>query len=77
VTSLPPPWAPTVTANLPRALQLSLAATVERPPRALIASGLLEAEAGDVADAWAARGLRERARRGLEGWAALLLEARP
>jgi hypothetical protein len=30
-----------------------------------------------VAAAWAARGLRERARRGLEGWASLLLEARP
>ena len=77
LASVPPPWAPTVSANLPRALHLHLAATVERPPRALIASGLLEAEAGGVAAAWAARGLRERARRGLEGWASLLLEARP
>jgi ribosomal protein L11 methyltransferase len=73
----PPPWTPAVTANLPRALHLHLAAAVERPPRTLIASGLLEAEAGEAAAAWAARGLRQTARRGREGWAALLLEGRP
>jgi ribosomal protein L11 methyltransferase len=75
--SAPPPWAPTVTANLPRALQLHLAAAAGRPPRTLIASGLLEAEAADVAAAWAARGLREASRRRREGWAALLLERSP
>jgi ribosomal protein L11 methyltransferase len=69
-----PPWAPTITANLPRPLQLRLAARAQRPPETLIASGLLGREAGEVAAAWAARGLRERARPMREGWAGLLLE---
>jgi ribosomal protein L11 methyltransferase len=72
----PPPWSPATTANLPRALQLRLASAADRPPETLIASGLLDAEAGEVAAAWAARGLREAARRSLDGWAALLLEGR-
>jgi ribosomal protein L11 methyltransferase len=69
-----PPWAPTVTANLPRALLGRLAARVERPPQTLVASGLLDHQADPVAAAWGARGLREHERRIRDGWAALLLE---
>ncbi len=72
----PPPWAATVTANLPRALLERAAARDRRPPQALIASGILEDEAGVVAAAWARRGLGERERRTLDGWAALRLELR-
>ncbi len=42
-------------------------------PRALIASGLLVTEADEIAAAFAARGLAERARRTEGEWAALLL----
>jgi len=69
------PWAPTVTANLVRQLLLKIAARMERPPARLIASGLLREEASEVAAAFAARGLRETARREGGEWAALLLEA--
>jgi ribosomal protein L11 methyltransferase len=71
----PGPWAPTVTANLVRPLLLEVAARMERPPERLIASGLETGEADEVAAAFAARGLREAARRAGGGWTALLLEA--
>ena len=69
----PGPWAPTVTANLVRPLLLELAERMERPPERLIASGLLRAEAGEVAAAFARRGLRETGRREGGEWSALLL----
>lgn len=69
----PGPWAPTVTANLVRVLLLELARVIERPPRRLIASGLLRDEADEVAAAYARLGLRERARREGSEWVALLL----
>jgi ribosomal protein L11 methyltransferase len=74
----PAPSAPTVAANLLRPLLLHLARAgfAGPPPRALVASGLLRAEAGEVAAAFAARqGLREAARREQGDWAALLLRA--
>jgi ribosomal protein L11 methyltransferase len=68
------PAAETVTANLLRPLLLELAATLQHPPRRLIASGLLIEQADEVADAFAQRhGLRELERRHEGDWAALLL----
>jgi ribosomal protein L11 methyltransferase len=69
----PAPWAPTVLANLVRPLLLDVARRLERPPERMIASGLSPAEAGEVAAAFAARGLREAGRRVDGDWAALLL----
>jgi ribosomal protein L11 methyltransferase len=73
----PAPGAPTVVANLLRPLLLRIAAAGfggDTTPRALIAGGLLEGEAAEVARAFAACGLAERERRAEGGWAALLLE---
>lgn len=71
----PVPGAPLVLANLLRPLLLRVAADgfAGREPELLIASGLLPAEASEVAAAFAARGLRERARRATVEWCALLL----
>jgi ribosomal protein L11 methyltransferase len=69
------PWAPTVVANLVRPLLLDVAGVMRRPPQRLIASGLLRAEADEVAAAFAPHGLRETARRHGGEWAALLLTA--
>jgi ribosomal protein L11 methyltransferase len=70
----PVPQAPTVTANLLRPLLLELAGRLRRPPRTLIAGGLLAHEADEVAGAFA--GLVEVQRRVLDGWAAVLLRHR-
>jgi len=70
----PIPAAPVMTANLVRALLLTLAERMTEPPRTLVASGLLAGEADEVALEFARRhGLRERDRREGDGWAALLL----
>jgi ribosomal protein L11 methyltransferase len=73
----PAPAAPTIAANLLRPLLLAVARAgfAGDPPRTLIASGLLRAEADEVAGAFAAHGLHERARRETAEWAALLLQA--
>lgn len=71
----PIPQAPLVLANLLRPLLLELAGRLARPPRALVASGLLDHEADEVAAAFARRGMREADRRESDGWAALLLRA--
>jgi len=72
------PAAGTVTANLLgpilRGWAPRLAASPERVPARLIASGLLVAEADGIADAFAAAGLRETDRRESGEWGALLLE---
>jgi ribosomal protein L11 methyltransferase len=67
------PWAPVVLANLVRPLLLDVAALMTRPPERLIASGLLRAEAAEIAAAFARHGLRETARRDGGEWTALLL----
>lgn len=69
----PAPRAPTVVANLLRPLLLDYAGSLREPPQRLIASGLLAPEADEVAAAFAAHGLYERARRLGGEWAALLL----
>jgi ribosomal protein L11 methyltransferase len=72
----PGPWAPTVTANLVRPLLLEVAQRMERPPERLVVSGLLRAEADEVAGAFEARGMAETDRREGTEWCAVLLEAR-
>ncbi len=66
-----PPSADTVAANLMRPLLLRLAELPGEPPRALILSGVLDEEAGEVTAAFAP--LRERRRLSAAGWSALLL----
>jgi ribosomal protein L11 methyltransferase len=67
----PPPAARTVAANLIRPLLLRLAKLLRESPETLIASGLLDEEADEVAAAFAP--LRERRRRSSGGWSAVLL----
>jgi len=71
----PAPSAPTVAANLLRPLLLHVAATGfgGPAPRTLVAGGMLEHEADEVAAAFAALGMRERGRNVAGGWAALTL----
>ena len=66
-----PPLADTVVANLMRPLLLKVAEQMERRPRALILSGLLDHEADEVAAAFAP--LTEQRRLSDKGWTALLL----
>lgn len=68
-----PPAAETMAANLLRPLLLELPARLPELPRALVTSGLLRLEADEVAAAFGAAGLTERARREAGDWAALLL----
>ena len=70
-----PPWVGTVCANLPGELLVRLPARMERPPRRLIASGVLFQQADAIAAAFSPLGLRERRRVHQDGWAALELEA--
>jgi ribosomal protein L11 methyltransferase len=76
----PAPSAPTVVANLLRPLLAHVAEVGfagGEAPRVLIVSGLLRAEADDVAAAFAhAHGLHERARRELGEWTAMTLVRR-
>ena len=69
--SEPAPAADVLVANLMRPLLLTVAERLALAPTALIASGLLTEEAGEVAAAFAP--LRERRRLSDKGWAALLL----
>jgi ribosomal protein L11 methylase PrmA len=61
-----------ITANLMRPLLLRVAELMVDPPGALLASGLLDHEADEVAAAFG--GLRETRRLSAKGWTALLLE---
>ena len=71
----PAPGAPArlLTANLLRPLLLALAAAMAGAPEHLIAGGLLTHEADEVAQAFAALGMREHARLAEGEWAALWL----
>jgi ribosomal protein L11 methyltransferase len=76
----PAPSAPTVVANLLRPLLAHVARTgfAGGPPRVLVVSGLLRAEADAIAGAFAReQGLHERERRELGEWAALTLARGP
>ena len=66
-----PPEADVMAANLMRPLLLRVAELIDEPPRALIASGLLDHEADEVAAAFAP--LRELRRLSGAGWSSLLL----
>jgi ribosomal protein L11 methyltransferase len=66
-----PPGADVAAANLMRPLLLRLAELMQPRPPVLIASGLLDEEADEVAAAFAPLG--ERRRLSLRGWTALLL----
>jgi ribosomal protein L11 methyltransferase len=66
-----PPAAETIAANLTRPLLLQLSQLMEKRPRTLIVSGLLDEEADEVAAAFAP--LEERRRLSSQGWSALLL----
>jgi ribosomal protein L11 methyltransferase len=71
-----PPVASVVAANLMRPLLLTLTEAMrEGPPDAVIASGLLDNEADEVARAFAP--FVERRRLSLRGWTALLLVSNP
>ena len=67
----PAPVAPVTVANLVRPLLLRVAELLPEQPETLIVSGLLDGEEDEVAAAFAS--LRERRRRRLQGWSALLL----
>jgi ribosomal protein L11 methyltransferase len=67
----PAPAVDVVVANLMRPLLLRVAELIEEPPRALIASGLLDHEAEEVAAAFSP--LVEHSRLRDKGWCALLL----
>jgi ribosomal protein L11 methyltransferase len=67
----PPPRADVLAANLMRPLLLRVAELIDEPPRVLIASGLLDHEADEVAAAFSP--LRERRRLSDRGWTALLM----
>ena len=66
-----PPAVGTVVANLTAPLLLAVAEALDPPPGALVCSGALAAEADEVNAAFAARGLRESARREDGDWAAM------
>jgi ribosomal protein L11 methyltransferase len=71
----PVPSAPTVAANLVRPLlaHVARAGFDGEPPRVLVVSGLLHAEADEIAAAFGRFGLRERVRRRSGEWTALTL----
>ncbi len=70
---VPPPGASTAIANLTAPLLRETAARLDTVPMDLICSGLLSAEADDVVDAFAARGLAEGERCAQGDWTAILL----
>jgi ribosomal protein L11 methyltransferase len=67
-----PPPADVMTANLMRPLLLRVGELMDEPPLTLVASGLLDREADEVAGAFP--DLREARRLSDKGWTALLLE---
>ncbi len=71
----PAPVADTVVANVPVFVQRAVRAGLERPPRALVVSGVNAAEADEVVASYAGLGLAERGRFVQSGWAAVLLAA--
>lgn len=69
----PAPAADTVVANVPVFVQRAVRAGLERPPRALVVSGVTAAEADEVVASYAGLGLVERGRFVQSAWAAVLL----
>lgn len=73
--SEPPPSAPTVLANLTAPVLRDVAQNMGQAPEHLVLSGLLVAEAEDVASEFAVHGLRTTERLDSGDWSALLLTA--
>jgi len=73
----PPPQAPTVVANLTAPLLREVARHLERPPKHLVCSGLLAAEADDVRESFAVHGLTERLSRDDGEWVAISFATEP
>lgn len=71
----PAPSAPTIVANLTAPVLRDVAANMAEPPRALVLSGLLVAEAGSVAEEFEPHGLKAAKRLDSGDWSALLLTA--
>ncbi len=71
----PPPWAPTVVANLTAPILSEIAGRLERAPERLICSGLLPSEAEEARAAFARHGLTERLSRADGDWAAISFAA--
>ena len=69
----PPPQAPTVVANLTAPVLRDVAKSLSEPPESLVLSGLLSAEAEDVAAEFARHGLTTAERLDSGDWSALLL----
>ena len=70
----PPPRADGVTANVPAWLHVKIAAGLPDPtPKLAIVSGFVPAEANDVLDAYAARGLRPARQIDAHGWVVAVL----
>jgi ribosomal protein L11 methyltransferase len=80
VATLTSPPAPLVLANLLAAAHRTFAArytALVAPGGALVAGGLLDAEAHEIAEVLAAHGFRREASRSLEGWTSLALRHAP
>ncbi|MDQ3759209.1 MAG: 50S ribosomal protein L11 methyltransferase [Actinomycetota bacterium] len=69
----PAPFAPTMVANLTAPVLRDVAVNMAEPPRALVLSGLLVAEARSVAGEFEAHGLKPAERLDSGDWSALLL----
>jgi ribosomal protein L11 methyltransferase len=70
LAATPPPWAPTVTANLPADLLLAVAELIERRPERLVLAGMIEREAAAVVGAF---GMAELDRRAEGEWVGVVL----
>jgi ribosomal protein L11 methyltransferase len=73
LASEPAPWAETVVANLPPAVQLALVGGLERAPSLVIASGFHPDDVSEVAAAWGAHGLRISDEVKAHEWSVLVL----
>ena len=75
VASEPPPGAETVVANIPPAVQLSLAERLGVTPALLVASGFKPDEIPDVASAWERHGLMVAEEVRANEWSVLVMRA--
>jgi ribosomal protein L11 methyltransferase len=74
LTTVPPPPAPTLAANVPPEVHAAVAARLAPVTAYVLLSGVVESELPAVLNAYAAAGLSPLRRLGGSGWQALLLE---
>jgi ribosomal protein L11 methyltransferase len=74
LTTVPPPPATTLAANVPPAVHLAVAAGLAPVTSTVLLSGVVESELPEVLGSYAAVGLTQLRRLGGSGWQALLLE---